>query len=103
VFAAELLYDRAEFERIADALVRCVAPHGTIWIADAQRVGTDQFYDALAQRGFAIREVCACDVREESTPVRVRLVALGRDPRPRMSGGGGGDSLGSTSAAARRT
>jgi predicted nicotinamide N-methyase len=81
LFAAELLYERSEFERLAEALVRLAAPDATIWIADAQRVASEQFYEALARRGFVVREVCSCDVREEATLVRVRLVALARNPR----------------------
>ena len=78
VLAADLLYERAEFDRLAGALAALVEPSGTLWVADPQRVDTADFYRALDRRGFSIREVCACDVREESTLLRVRLVALGR-------------------------
>ena len=81
LFAAELLYERSEFESLADALVQLAAPEATIWVADAQRVATEPFYEALARRGFVVREVCSCDVREEATLVRVRLIALARNPR----------------------
>jgi len=78
VLAADLLYERAEFERLAASLGGLVAPGGTLWVADPQRVDTADFYRALDRGGFSIREVCVCDVREESAFLRVRLVALGR-------------------------
>lgn len=78
VLAADLLYERSEFERLAAALASLVAPGGTLWVADPQRVDTGDFYRALDRRGFAIREICVSDVREESALLRVRLVALGR-------------------------
>lgn len=78
VLAADLLYERGEFERLAEALSTLVAPGGTLWVADPQRVDTADFYRALDRRGLAIREVGACDLREESSVLRVRLIALGR-------------------------
>ncbi len=77
VLAADLLYERAEFERLADALADLLAPHGRLWVADPQRVDTAGFYAALDRRGLAIREVGVCDLREESAVLRVRLIALG--------------------------
>lgn len=79
VLAADLLYERAEFERLADALSALVAPSGTLWVADPQRVDTAGFYGALDRCGLSIREVGACDLREESSVLRVRLIALGRE------------------------
>jgi predicted nicotinamide N-methyase len=78
VLAADLLYERGEFERLADALSVLVAPGGTLWVADPQRVDTAGFYRALDQRGLSIHEVGVCDLREESSVLRVRLIALGR-------------------------
>lgn len=79
VLAADLLYERAEFDRLAAALSTLVEPHGALWVADPQRVDTAAFYRALDRLGFVIREVCVCDLREESALLRVRLIALGRD------------------------
>lgn len=79
VLAADLLYERTEFDRLAEALAAQVAPHGTLWVADPQRVETTGFYRALQRIGLGIREVGACDLREESGVLRVRLIALGRD------------------------
>jgi predicted nicotinamide N-methyase len=78
VLAADLLYERAEFERLATALGALVAPGGTLWVADPQRVDTAGFYRSLDRCGLSIREVGACDLREESSVLRVRLIALGR-------------------------
>ncbi|HEY8517522.1 MAG TPA: methyltransferase domain-containing protein [Candidatus Binatia bacterium] len=78
VLAADLLYERAEFEALARALGRQVAPGGTLWVADPQRVDTATFYQALGREGFAIREVCVSEVREECALLRVRLIALQR-------------------------
>jgi 2-polyprenyl-3-methyl-5-hydroxy-6-metoxy-1,4-benzoquinol methylase len=80
VLAADLLYERSEFARLAVALTALVAPEGTLWVADPQRVDTGQFYRELDSLGFAIREVCAFDLREEGALLRVRLVALARLP-----------------------
>ena len=77
VLAADLLYERGEFERLADALGALVAPGGTLWVADPQRVDTASFYRALDRAGLSIREVGACDLREESSLLRVRLIGLG--------------------------
>ena len=78
VLAADLLYERAEFDRLAEAVATLVAPEGTLWVADPQRVDTGGFYQALERRGLGILEVGACDLREESSVLRVRLIALGR-------------------------
>lgn len=79
VLAADLLYERGEFERLASALERLIAPGGTLWVADPQRVDTASFYRALDAARFRIREICVAEVREEGALLRVRLVALERD------------------------
>jgi predicted nicotinamide N-methyase len=81
VLAADLLYERAEFDRLAEALSVLVAPGGTLWVADPQRVDTAEFYRSLDRCGLSIRELGACDLREESSVLRVRLLALGRDEK----------------------
>ncbi|MBM4242722.1 MAG: methyltransferase [Deltaproteobacteria bacterium] len=78
VLAADLLYERAEFDHLAEALSGLVAPDGTLWVADPQRVDTARFYAALERCGLSIREVGACELREENGVLRVRLIALGR-------------------------
>lgn len=85
VLAAELLYESTAFERLADAMVGAMAPRGSIWVADAQRVNSQRFYEALERRGLEIAEVCASEVREEGSLVRVRLVELRRASAVRRS------------------
>lgn len=80
VLAADLLYERAEFGRLATGLASLIAPAGTLWVADPQRVDTADFYRELGARGLVIREMCARELREEGALLRVRLVALGRPP-----------------------
>lgn len=76
VLAADLLYERADFARLAAVLARLVAPGGTLWIADPQRVDTTDFYRHLVSHGLAIRETCERELREEGALLRVRLIAL---------------------------
>lgn len=78
VLAADLLYERAEFERLAASLAALVAPGGTLWVADPQRVETSSFYRALAQEGLGIAESATRELREEGSVLRVRLIALER-------------------------
>ena len=78
VLAADLLYERAEFDRLAAALAALVAPRGTLLVADPQRVDTAAFHRALAAEGLVIREDGVRGLREESATLQVRLVALGR-------------------------
>lgn len=77
VLAAELLYDRAAFPAMADALARLVAPGGACWIADAARIDTRAFWPLLAARGL-VGPVEVHRVDEEGFPVTVRLAQLRR-------------------------
>lgn len=78
VLAADLLYERAEFGRLAAALAELVAPRGTLWVADPQRVDTTQFHRELDARGLVVREDFVSELREEGALLRVRLVGLER-------------------------
>lgn len=78
VLAADLLYEGREFERLAAALSALVAPGGTLWVADPQRVETAPFYGALEGCGLSTRTVTTHEIREEGSVQRVRLIALGR-------------------------
>jgi len=78
VLAADLLYERAEFGRLAAALADLLAPHGVLWVADPRRVDTTGFYRELDRRGLVVREDRVSELREEGALLRVRLVALGR-------------------------
>jgi predicted nicotinamide N-methyase len=79
VIAADLLYERSEFERLASALAALVAPGGTLLVADPQRVDTSGFHRALAEQGLGVRAAVERELREESAILRVRLIALGRE------------------------
>lgn len=78
VIAAELLYERASFPEIADALVAALAPRGSLLVGDAFRVRTDAFYDALEAHGLRCVEERRVAVDEEGTRVWVRLAQYAR-------------------------
>jgi predicted nicotinamide N-methyase len=75
VLAAELLYDRALFAPLAQAIRARLAPGGTALLADAGRIATRQFYPELVRVGlrFAVSEH---QLREEGLPITVRLVEI---------------------------
>jgi predicted nicotinamide N-methyase len=75
VLAAELLYDRALFGRIAEAIEARLAPTGVAFLADAGRIDTRQFYAELARVGLRF-DATEHRVREEGLPVTVRLVEI---------------------------
>ena len=75
VLAAEVLYDRPAFGRVASALARHLAPGGRALLADAGRIDTRAFYDGLDVVGLRWR-ADDLEMREEGLPVRVRLVEL---------------------------
>jgi predicted nicotinamide N-methyase len=73
VLAAELLYETARFDALAESLVRLVAPGGRLWIADAARVDTRPFFECLRRAG-AEEVLCErFEVDEEGTRVRIAL------------------------------
>jgi predicted nicotinamide N-methyase len=75
ILVAELLYDRSAFAALARALRAGLAPGGRVLLADAQRIDTRAFYDALPDAGLAWR-AREHRVREEGLPLTVRLVEL---------------------------
>ena len=75
VLAAELLYDRQAFGRLAGAIARHLAPGGRALLADAGRIDTAAFYEELDAAGLRWRST-AHHVREEGLPVTVRLVEI---------------------------
>ncbi len=75
VLAAEILYDRAAFPALARAIATILAPRGRALLADAGRIDTRAFYDALATVGLCWSAE-ERELREEGFPVRVRLVEL---------------------------
>ncbi len=77
VLAAEVLYDRECFGRVADALADLVVPGGVVLLADGHRIDTARFYDEAARRGFTWYSSTR-QVREEGLPVDVSLVVMQR-------------------------
>ena len=75
VLAAELLYDRQAFGRLAGAVAGYLAPGGRALLADAGRIDTAAFYEELDAAGLRWRST-AHRVREEGLPVTVRLVEI---------------------------
>lgn len=73
VVAAELLYERSAFDALARALLAAVAPGGRLYVADAFRVDTRTFYEALERRGAAPDREETVRIDEEGTTVRVRM------------------------------
>lgn len=73
IAAAELLYEREDFARLASAFARSLAPGGRLVIADARRVRTEAFYEELERRGLAREAEEETRVDEEGTLVRVCL------------------------------
>ena len=75
VLAAELLYDRHAFEGIACAVSRLLAPGGRALLADAHRIDTRDFYQALDAAGLSWH---ATDhlVREEGLPLTISLLEI---------------------------
>jgi SAM-dependent methyltransferase len=75
VLAAEVLYDRAAFVPLAQALRATLAPGGRGLLADASRIDTHAFYAAVEEAG--LRWVATPhDVREENLPLTIRLVEI---------------------------
>jgi predicted nicotinamide N-methyase len=75
VLAAEILYDRAAFGRLAGALAHMLAPGGRVLLTDGHRIDTAAFYREAERVGFR----CAVDdvtVREEGFPVRISVVDM---------------------------
>jgi predicted nicotinamide N-methyase len=75
VLAAEVLYDRAAFGRVAQAFAALVAPGGRILLADGGRIDTRAFYDGLGDAGL-VWHAREDHRREEGLPVTIRLVEL---------------------------
>jgi 2-polyprenyl-3-methyl-5-hydroxy-6-metoxy-1,4-benzoquinol methylase len=59
IVAADVLYEMAYAELVADVLATALSPRGTAIIADPGRVAVDKFVDACGARGFTriVRDV----------------------------------------------
>src|SRR5436853_202110 len=75
ILAAELLYDRRAFDDLARAVGRSLAPGGRALFADAGRIDTRAFYDALSVNGLTWRATGHA-VREVNLPLTVHLVEI---------------------------
>ena len=75
ILAAELLYDRRAFDDLARAVGRSLAPGGRALFADAGRIDTRAFYDALGVNGLTWQATDHA-VREENLPLTVHLVVI---------------------------
>lgn len=73
VVAAELLYERGAFQPIARSLADCLSPSGVVFLGDAFRIDTRDFYEELAAAGLECVEERGHVVDEEGTRVRIRL------------------------------
>ena len=73
VVAAELLYERESMAELAGALLNLLDSGGELLIADAHRVKTAPFYEALSTHGaHLVADQCWALV-EEGLPVRLRV------------------------------
>jgi predicted nicotinamide N-methyase len=73
VLAAEVVYDRAGFGRLAEALARLAGRRGRVLVADGHRIDTRAFYPALEVAGLGW-EARTVRVLEEGIAVDVDLV-----------------------------
>lgn len=80
ILLAEVLYDRAAFARVVEAVDTSLATDGAALLADGRRIDTTAFYTLLASRGFAWR-AAEFVAREEGTTVRIRLARITRASR----------------------
>jgi predicted nicotinamide N-methyase len=80
ILAAELLYDRRAFDDLARAVGRSLTPGGRALFADARRIDTRGFYDALGAAGLTWRAT-ERTVREENLPLTVHLIEITHGPR----------------------
>jgi 2-polyprenyl-3-methyl-5-hydroxy-6-metoxy-1,4-benzoquinol methylase len=77
VVAAELLYEVSNFSTLAQGLARCLSPGGRLLMADATRVDTAPFFEALEETGVQLVSEQQEQCREETTSIRVRLLEFG--------------------------
>jgi predicted nicotinamide N-methyase len=86
VLAAEILYDRAAFPAVANTLARLLAGGGRALVADARRIDTRAFDEALVAAGLAW-QATEHPCREDGLPVSVRLLDV-RPALPAATGAG---------------
>lgn len=77
VLAAEVLYDRAAFPALADALLRLLAPDGRVLLADGHRIDTRAFYEVAVAAGLRVERE-RIRVIEEGFPLDLTIATLSR-------------------------
>jgi predicted nicotinamide N-methyase len=77
VLAAEVVYDRAGFRKLAEALALLAGPRGGVLLADGHRIDTRAFYPALETAGLAW-QARTVRVIEDGKAVDVDLVEARR-------------------------
>lgn len=77
VLAAEVLYDRAAFPRLAQAIADRLAPSGVALLTDGHRIDTRAFPSEVTARGLVVTTTEHA-VREEGFPVTISLLDIRR-------------------------
>jgi predicted nicotinamide N-methyase len=75
VLLAEVLYDRAAFPAVAQAIADHLAPAGVALLADGGRIDTRAFYPELAAVGLYVRTT-RHQIIEEGVPETIALSAI---------------------------
>ena len=73
VLAAEIVYDRAGFDALADALATLAGPAGRVLLTDGRRIDTRDFYPALERAGL-VWSSRSVSVREDGIGTEILLV-----------------------------
>jgi predicted nicotinamide N-methyase len=77
VLAAEIVYDRAGFDALAEALAALAGRAGRVLLTDGRRIDTRDFYPALDRAGLAWSSR-SIPVREDAITTEVLLVEARR-------------------------
>ena len=82
IIAADVLYEMAYAELVADALVAALAPRGMAIIADPGRVAVDDFVDACTARGLTRIDRDTYPFVEGAIRQKITLFSIRRGARP---------------------
>jgi predicted nicotinamide N-methyase len=83
IVAADVLYEMAYAELVADALAAALAPRGMAIIADPGRVAVDDFIDACRTRGLTRIDRDTYPFVEGAIRQKVTLFSIRRGTRPK--------------------
>jgi predicted nicotinamide N-methyase len=81
IVAADVLYEMAYAELVADALASALAPRGMAIIADPGRVAVDDFLDACRTRGLARIDRDTYPFVEGAIRQKITVFSIRRAPR----------------------